>query len=121
MDRRTFVVAMPALLAMGCASTQHNDQPASSGPRFSDEERKFITEHYDRERSRAPARAKPAQGVRPGDKLVSGSRPYHLPNAIKDRLSALPSPYTRLVLGADVILVNRDTHDILDVIAQVAY
>jgi len=25
------------------------------------------------------------------------------------------------VLGADVILVNRDSHDILDVIPQVAY
>jgi hypothetical protein len=33
----------------------------------------------------------------------------------------LPSPYTRLMLGADVILVDRNTHAILDVVPQEAY
>lgn len=120
MDRRTFVAVLPALLVMGCASTS-TEQPAASGPTFSAEERKLITDYFSYERSRNTAKAMPAQQAKPGDKLQSGSRPSHLPNALKDRLSTLPRPYTRLVLGADVILVNRDTHDISDVIPQVAY
>lgn len=44
-----------------------------------------------------------------------------LPTDLDGKLPSLPAPHTRLVLGADVILVNRDTHEILDVIPQVAY
>lgn len=120
MDRRAFVALMPALVMLGCASSG-KEQTAMSGPVFSDVERKLITEYYAYERSRRPAQAKPAQRAKPGDKLDSGQRPTRLPTALNDQLQYLPSPYTRLLLGADMILVNRDTHDILDVIAQVAY
>lgn len=120
MDRRTFVALTPALLVLGCASA-NKEPPAANGLMFSAEERKLITDYFAYERSRRPAGEKPAQSAKPGDKLQSGLRPSHLPNALKDRLGALPGPYTRLVLGADVILVNRDTHDITDVIPQVVY
>lgn len=120
MDRRTFVFAAPALALLGCATA--NTPPVdTSGLRFSDAERGAIIDYYAKERARAPARDKPAQQAKAGDKLQSGARPAHLPNALKDRLPTLPDPYTRLLLGADVILLNRNTHDILDVVPQVAY
>lgn len=118
MDRRTFVAVIPALILLGCASPGSDKPAAATGHKFSDAERKLITDYYNARRLTA---AKPAQGVKPGDKLMTGSRPSHLPNDLKDRLSHLPEPFTRLVLGADVILLNRDTHDILDVVSQVAY
>lgn len=120
MDRRAFIAAVPVLLAVGCAGTP-KEQSVTDGPRFSDGERKLITDYFAAERARQPAKPTPAQQAKPGDKLVSGSRPSHLPNTLKDKLGALPEPYTRLVLGADVIMVNRDTHDIVDVIPQVVY
>jgi hypothetical protein len=63
----------------------------------------------------------PAQRAKAGDVLDSGQRPNRLPDALNQQLTYLPEPYARLLLGADVILVNRNTHDILDVIPQIAY
>lgn len=120
MDRRTFAVSIPLLVLLGCAS-QTKDKPTASGPAFSAQERALISDYYAAERARTPAREKPAQRAKAGDKLVSGQRPAKLPGNLLERLPPLSEPYTRLLLGADVILVNRDTHDILDVIPQVAY
>lgn len=121
MDRRTFLAAMPILLVTGCAGGGTGRQASpGSGPVFSDAERRQITDFFDNER-RGPPRDRPAQRVRPGDKLDSGQRPTRLPDGLDKKLPYLADPYTRLILGADVILVNRNTHDILDVIPQVAY
>ena len=58
--------------------------------------------------------------AKPGDVLDSGLRPAKLPSDLVAKLPHLPAPYTRYTLGADVLLVNRDTHAILDVIPQIA-
>jgi hypothetical protein len=121
MDRRAFVATLPALLVMGCAgSGASKEASTASGPVFSEAERKHITDYYAWER-RGPARTMPPQQAKPGDKLDTGLRPTRLPDGLDKKLPYLAAPYTRLILGADVILVNRDTHDILDVIPQVAY
>jgi hypothetical protein len=121
MDRRTFVAVMPALIMMGCAGSGTSpEKAAASGPVFSEAERKLITDYFTGE-CRGPARERPPQRVKPGDKLDSGQRPTRLPDPLDKKLPYLADPYTRLMLGADVILVNRNNHDILDVIPQVAY
>jgi len=121
MDRRAFVAVLPALCVIGCAGTgAGKEASAVAGPVFSDSERKFITDYFAGER-RGPVPDKPPQRAKPGDKLDSGQRPTRLPDGLDKKLPYLSDPYTRLVLGADVILVNRNTHDILDVIPQVAY
>ncbi len=117
MDRRAFICLAPALALAGCAT----GSATSGGPKFSEAERKAITEYYAQQRALKPSGEKPAQGVRPGDKLAPGLRPGTLPGNLETRLPTLAAPHSRLVLGADVILVNRDTLDILDVIPQVAY
>lgn len=119
MDRRAFIVAVPALLMVGCAGAP-KEPAATDGPRFSDEERRYITDYFTRER-RGPTRETPVQRAKPGDKLDSGLRPTRLPDSLEKKLPYMAAPYTRLLLGGDVIMVNRDTHDILDVIPQVAY
>lgn len=119
MQRRTFIFLVPALALIGCAS-QPATQQSGGGLRFSDDERRIINAHYTQARGPRPVQP-PAQVAKPGDKLAPGLRPNKLPTNLDSKLPGLPAPYTRLVLGADVILVNRDTHDILDVIPQVAY
>ncbi|MDP2834702.1 MAG: hypothetical protein Q8Q28_15655 [Pseudomonadota bacterium] len=117
MDRRTFIGFIPAIALFGCAS-QGQDKDDQSGMRFSEAERKIIMGYYPRPVN-AQANAKGRVSV--GDKLMSGERPNKLPTSLDAQLPTLAAPYARLTLGADVILVNRDTHDILDVIPQVAF
>jgi hypothetical protein len=119
MDRRSFVSLIPAIALLGCAS-RGQEAPPAPAPRFSDAERTIITAYYRQQgvpRVEAAARGR----VNIGDKLISGERPNKLPTALDAQLPGLPEPYTRLVLGMDVILVNRNSHDILDVIPQIAY
>lgn len=118
MDRRTFLGFIPAIALLGCASSGQEMAADQSGMRFSEAERKIIMGYYPH-----PVRAQdnPKARVNVGDKLMSGERPNKLPTALDAKLPTLPAPYARLTLGADVILVNRDTHDILDVIPQVAF
>jgi hypothetical protein len=118
MLRREFLI-FASLFAAGCASKPAS-QPESPGLRFSESERQTITEYYARLRGPRPA-TPPAQGVKPGDTLLSGQRPNKLPVDLLKQLPDLRDPHTRLIVGADVVLINRDTHAILDVIPRVAY
>ena len=117
MERRDFLFMTAAALLAGCASQGSTTQGTdSSGLKFSESERKTIEAFYGGRRGGTL----PAQRAKPGDILDSGQRPAKLPSDLLARLPDLPAPYTRLVLGADIILVNRDTHTILDVIPQIA-
>lgn len=124
MDRRAFVAAfaslIPALVVAACA-TSAPETPAAKAISFSDAERRLIADYYAQQRARVAGLVQPAQGIKAGDKLAPGLRPAKLPSTLDAQLVRLAEPYARLVLGADVILVNRNTHDVLDVIAQVAY
>ncbi len=125
MDRRDFVrnisVATLAGALFGCASQGENKTADTGGMKFSANERALITSFFEQQRGRGPAKAAPAQMAMVGGKLPSGARPAKLPTDLDAKLPGLPDPYTRLTLGADVILVNRNTHDIADVIPQIAY
>jgi hypothetical protein len=107
------------LLCAACASKLQPPAASDGGIRFQAGERAAIERYY-AEARRRPA-AVPAAIYKPGDRLDSGARPQPLPSDLKAALPHLPEPYTRLVVGADVILVNRNSHDIADVIPSVAY
>lgn len=119
MQRREFLV-LASLLITGCA-TKTSSTSDPSGLRFSEADRKTITNYYSQSGGRMPTGALPAQRAKAGDVLDSGQRPNKLPTDLAKLLPDLPEPYTRLILGADVVLVNRNTHAILDVIPQIAY
>ena len=124
MDRRAFVRFIPAAALVGtvfgCASQADNKPAAPTGIKFNEKDRAAILAYYGRGAG-SPQQTPPLQRAMPGGVLPSGERPAKLPTDLDARLSALPDPYTRLTLGADVILVNRNTHEILDVIPQIAY
>ena len=117
MQRREFLV-LASLLIAGCA-TNPSTPPEVAGMRFSDAERKKIVDFFG-QASGKPG-ALPAQRAKVGDLLDSGQRPNKLPVDLAKLLPDLPEPYTRLILGADVVLVNRNSHAILDVIPQIAH
>ena len=119
MQRREFLV-FASLLVTGCA-TKTSSLPEAPAMRFSATDREIITRFYTPSGGRSASGTIPAQRVKVGDLLDSGQRPNKLPIELARRLPDLPAPYTRLTLGADVVLVNRDSHAILDVIPQVAY
>ena len=120
MQRRDFLVFASVLIA-GCA-TKTSSVSDSSGLRFSEADRKVITAYYSAQTGGLmPASGIPAQRAKVGDVLDSGQRPNKLPIELARQLPDLPDPYTRLTLGADVVLVNRNSHAILDVIPRVAY
>jgi hypothetical protein len=115
MERRDFLFMTAAALLAGCASQGGSQSSDASGMTFSEKDRGIIEAFYGK-----PSGALPAQRAKPGDVLDSGQRPAPLPSNLLAKLPHLPAPYTRYVLGNDVILVNRDTHAILDVIPQIA-
>ena len=124
MERRAFLIysgSLAALLLAGCAGQSSRQGGNASGTGFSEAERALIVGFYEQQGARTPGREKPAQRVKAGDKLDPGQSPNRLPDELSRKLPDLPDPYTRLTLGGDVILVNRNTHDILDVVPQVAY
>jgi hypothetical protein len=108
--------ALAATALWGCAGSG-DKQVAASAPAvsFSDAERDTIMKFYGRKAEAMPNSAKV------GGKIEPGSRPQHLPSDLHSRLKAVPEPYTWYVLGHDVVLVNRNTHEILDVVPSVAY
>lgn len=116
---RSVLVSLSFMLCAGCAGKAVQPAAVDRGLRFQADERAAIERYYADAR-RGPATV-PAALHRPGDRLDSGLRPQPLPSSLKAILPDLPEPYTRLVVGADVILVNRNSHDIADVIPAVAY
>jgi hypothetical protein len=102
---------------LGCAGSGEKQVASSAAPAmsFSSAERDTITKFYGRTAEAVPTSAKV------GSKIEPGTRPQHLPSDLHSRLKTLPEPYTWYVLGHDVVLVNRNTHEILDVVPSVVY
>jgi hypothetical protein len=109
--------ALAATTLIGCAGSGDGKQVAAAAPAmsFSSADRDTIVKYYGRQAEAMPTSAKV------GTKIEPGARPQHLPSDLHSRLKAVPEPYTWYVLGHDVVLVNRNTHEILDVVPSVAY
>jgi hypothetical protein len=102
----------------GCAGSGEKKAAATTpAMSFSNAERDLILAYYGR---KANPPAGPAT-AKIGTRIEPGSRPQHLPSDLHSQLKVLPEPYTWYVLGTDVVLVNRNTHEILDVVPGVAY
>ncbi len=117
MERRDFLIFTAAALLAGCAS--QGDKSAagggdSSGMKFSASDRAAVEAYYGK-----PSGTLPPQSAKVGDVLPPGQRPAKLPGKLLSKLPDLPAPYTRYVVGNDIVLVNRDTHVVLDVMPQV--
>ncbi len=118
------VAGLLAVLTTGCASyvatsgrVVITDEKAAAGVSFSNSDRQLIRDYYRGHRSGQKKRV--ASGLVKYDKLPAGIQGRALSSALESRLTALPTGYIRLTVGTDVVLLNRDTRVVQDIIYDV--
>ena len=129
---KSFSVVLAALVVTGCAAhtvtsgrVVVRDDRAAVELHFSDRDRALIDEHY---RATKPKKAPPGLAKRerlpPGlakrDSLPPGLQGRSLPRELESRLAVLPAAYVRVIIGRDIVLMNRDTRVVLDILYGVA-
>lgn len=127
---KKLAVVLAALWLGGCATHvltsgrfAVRDDHARVEVAITPHDRTLIQDYYrEHTRSRAkktpPASAKRGQlppGLGKRDTLPPGLQGRGLPDPLEARLSPLPAPYTRVIIGGDVVLMNRQTRLIMDV------
>lgn len=119
-------LAVLGIVAQASAKPKEKNHP----PVFLSEERRIIIDFY-----RAPPRGLPPGLAKRGGNLPPGlqrqldrkgtlppglqRRIEPLPRELEIRLSSIPSSWERVILGRDVILLDRRTSQILDIIEDV--
>jgi hypothetical protein len=130
MLRFLLAAALSALAAGSAFAAVRTDQvyparaaanPTERAILFTGEDRQTI-DHFFRRHSTQRA----SDGVRARrepllirERLPQGVPTRPLPRALDDRLPPLPSGYARLILGRDVVLVERRSKTILDIMREV--
>ena len=126
---------LTALMLGGCASYAATsgrvvikDDDNMIDVRISDHDRALIQDYYEKSgkhRNGLPPGLEKREGnLPPGlakrDKLPPGLQGEPLPHDLDRRLSPLPSAYVRVRIGQDIVLMDRKTRVVLDVIYGVA-
>jgi hypothetical protein len=118
--RQLLMMAHALLLLAGCAThvasssavvLQDDSRPAHEG--FSERDRRLILDYYQhhkRGQQEAPT------GLVRRDVLPPTLPSRQLPAALEAQLTPLPAGYTRLEVGNDVMLINRNSRVILDIV-----
>ena len=120
----TFVMSgLILVLSSGCASyvatsgrVVFTDEKATIDVIFSNRDRQVIYDYY---RGRKGQKKAPP-GLAKRDTLPPGLQGRVLPAVLEAQLTPLPQSYVRVTIGADVVLLNRDTRVVLDVVYGVA-
>ena len=131
---RLLVVAMMMAALNGC--TTHlmtsgrvvvKDDSYVVDVSFNDHDRQIIREYYQghgKRKKTPPGLAKRGDNLPPGlakrDVLPPGLQGRALPDALETKLTPLAEPYVRVRMGADIVLLDRKTRVIFDVIYGVA-
>jgi hypothetical protein len=125
-------IALLALLVTGCATHAATsgrmvirDDRVAVEARFSDRDRAAIEQHY---RAAKPKKVPPGLAKReslpPGlakrDTLPPGLQGRLLPRELEARLTVLPAAQVRVIIGRDIVLMQRDTRVVLDILYGVA-
>ena len=129
--RKCIWIMFPVLM-MGCAAHTATsgrvvirDERAVVDVRFSDHDRAAIEQHYRAAKSKKkpPGLAK-RESLPPGlakrDTLPPGLQGRLLPRELETRLTVLPAAQVRVIIGRDVVLMQRDTRVVLDILHGVA-
>lgn len=129
------ILVLATVLFGGCEShpPRHGevvvrDRDTSVRIVFSDRDRVIIREWYEeRRRALPPGLAKkgmvpPGHAKRwgPRDTLPPGLAWRELPPELERRLSRLPDGYVRVIVGSDIVLMDRRTRVILDILYDIA-
>lgn len=118
--RQVLMVVVVTSLLGGCAThvassggvvLQDNSRAAHAG--FSGRERQIIMEYYQRHKRDQQA---PSTGLVRQDVLPLSLASHRLPPALEAQLTPLSQPYQRLEVGNDVVLIDRNTRVVIDII-----
>jgi hypothetical protein len=131
-----FLTLLLVLMVSGCASFTSTsgrvvikDDTSVIDVRISDHDRNLIENYYKKsyhkKKGLPPGLAKRDGNLPPGlakrDKLPPGLRGDPLPYDLEENLSRLPSTHVRVRVGQDIVLMDRKTRVIIDVIYGIAY
>lgn len=93
---------------------------------FGDDERRLIRDYFASDKGLPPGLAKKqklppglARQVQKNGTLPPGLEGRRLPGELERQLSPLPESYVRLRVGLDVVLMNRDTRVIVDIVEDI--
>lgn len=136
------LVIMIALLFSGCATLEDNFGIRSGEVKvrteggymkvvFSDRDRKTIGNYYAKKgkyKKLPPGLAKKdklppglQKRLDAGERLPPGLQRRNLPYELEDILSPLPKGYIRLKVGGDIIIMNKDTEVVVDIIRDICW
>ena len=130
-----FLFMLTALMLGGCASyvatsgrVVIRDDDSMVDVHINDHDRAQIRHYYEdsgkHRKGLPPGLAKRNGHLPPGlakrDKLPPGLRGEPLPRDLERKLSPIPSTYIRVRVGQDIVLMDRKTRVVLDVIYGVA-
>ena len=124
---RYVLFALLALILGGCASYTSTsgrvvirDDTGVVDIRIDDRDRAHIHDYYRKNKGLPPGLAKRSGHLPPGlakrDRLPPGLQGDALPYELERRLSRLPSSYVRVRIGQDIVLIDRNTRVIFDVV-----
>lgn len=126
--KKLLVVLFVALFVSACQTAPHTSgrvtvhgDKASVSIGFNDYERGYIHRYY---RGKKPKRVPPGlakknklpPGLAKRDRLPPGLQGRYLPGDLERHLRRLPDNYVRLKVGHDIVLMDRNTRVIFDVI-----
>ena len=126
--------ALAVLMLGGCASYTATsgqvvirDDNTSVDVRIGDSDRAHIRDYYKSAKHKKglpPGLAKRGGNLPPGlakrDKLPPGLQGEPLPSGLEGKLSPLPPNYVRVRVGQDIVLMDKKTRVVFDVVYGVA-
>lgn len=92
------------------------DDRAVTQVRFTDRDRSAVLQYY---RTHKTSIRRTTQAVVKGGALPQDLRGEVLPQALESRLSVLPGSHTRIVVGRDLVIIDRHTRVVRDVLSGV--
>ena len=122
---RVLTILLVTVLSSGCVMqaltsgrVQVRDERVSADTGFSSRDRSLVEDYYRTARSeRKTPSGQP--GLARHSVLPSGLQGRRLPRDLESHLTVLPSTSVRLVIGRDVVLIERDTRRVLDILYDV--
>ncbi len=113
--------------ALTSGRVEFSDDSAAATPHFSARDRQLIRDYYSaggrsrvsdaEERSR---RGQSGDALERGEKIRAGAAERSLPSELESRLTPLSEPYRRAVIGSNLVLFNRRTRIVVDIVRGIA-
>lgn len=130
---KSFLVTLIILSVSGCIALREGrvvlaDDDTSVSVVFSDRDRDLIHDYYHKKKKRMPPGLAKRDRLPPGlekqvrerGQLPPGLQGRDLPYGLESRLSDIPNGYVRVQVGGDIVLMNKKTRVVVDIIKDIA-